>query len=72
MSESLGPIVEELNNSWRMLEKRWQDTASFWDDIVRKHFEQEYWVYLDSHTRVTLDSMDRVSSMISAARQNVH
>jgi len=62
---------ERLQNSWRALQQQWQATCELWNDPVRHHFEREFWQEWEQVVPSTLDAMQQLAEVMSAARRAV-
>jgi len=62
---------ERLQNGWRALQQQWQTTCELWNDPVRHHFEREFWQEWEQVVPSTLDAMQQLAEVMSAARRAV-
>lgn len=71
MTESLSTISIELQETWRKLLQRWQETTEVWNDPVRWQFEREFWQPLEVQIKATQEDMKRLVHVITQAQRNV-
>ena len=69
---SLNIAGTELQEAWKRLRLRWQETISLWNDPVRWDFEKEYWTPLETQVPITQREMERLAQVIAQARRSVH
>lgn len=62
--------VENLATSFQMLNRRWQETRSLWNDIVRRHFERIYWEPLERQARATHEEAARLADVLAKAMRH--
>ncbi len=62
---------EQIKTGWRVLQTQWQTTKSLWRDPVQRHFEREFWSAWEREVPATLNAMQHLADVISAARREV-
>ena len=62
---------ERLQNNWRALQQQWCTTCDLWNDPVQRHFEREFWQEWEQVVPSTLDAMQHLAEVMSAARRAV-
>jgi hypothetical protein len=60
--------VSQLEGARVVLNQRWQQTKSVWNDKVQREFEQEFIVPLEQQLPRTRETMERLSQVIVTAR----
>jgi hypothetical protein len=63
--------VSQLEGARIVLDQRWQQTKSVWNDKVQREFEQEFIVPLEQQLPRTRASMEQLSQVIAVARRMV-
>lgn len=62
---------ERIEDSWRMLQNQWQTSCGQWDDVVRQHFEQEFWQDCERVIPPALREMQKLTEILAQARREV-
>ncbi len=62
--------VEDLQTAFQMLNRRWEETRSLWNDLVRRHFERTYWEPLERQARATHEEAARLADVLAKAMRN--
>ena len=60
-----------LDNSWKKLQQKWQQTKSVWHDQVCVEFEQTFLVPLAEQEERTQRELERLTQAIEQATRNV-
>lgn len=68
---SLNSVHSQFQQTWQLLNLRWQKTAALWDDPVRWQFEQDFWWMLERQVPATLQAMERLAQVIAQAQQHL-
>jgi hypothetical protein len=67
MSLSVGS--SKLNEAFKDLRSRWEETRAHWQDDVALDFEDHHWRILELQVQATLRGIDRLSQELARARQ---
>lgn len=59
-----------LNDAMKQLELRWMETREEWSDSVAQKVEDEYLVPLSAQVRAMLDTIEKLSGVMSKAERN--
>jgi hypothetical protein len=62
---------EQLRTGWHSLQQEWRTTCDLWNDSVHQRFEQEFWQEWEQTVPSTLDAMQRLAEVMSAAQRAV-
>lgn len=62
--------VEALRSAFQMLNQRWEEARSVWNDVVRRHFECTYWEPLEREARATHEEAARLAEVLAKAMRN--
>ena len=68
MTSGVGQV--QLQDTLKKLLQRWEDTQSFWDDDVRREFEDHFIQPLLDQLKTTMQAMDDLSRMIQACHHD--
>jgi len=68
---AIATAEERLQTGWRVLQQQWRTTCDLWNDPVRSHFEREFWQEWEQIVPATLDAMQHLAEVISAAQHGV-
>ncbi len=63
-------LVEELKVACRMLNQRWEEARSLWNDVVRWHFERTYWEPLERQAQATCVEAARLADVLAKAMRH--
>ena len=63
---------ERIQGRWRMLQQQWHASCSQWNDPVRYHFEREFWQEWEQIVPATMEAMQQLAEVVSAAQRAVH
>ena len=58
----------QLYSTFKTLSARWEDTLRYWDDVVRREFEETFWNQLEPRVQSSLAAVDRLGQVIARAR----
>ncbi len=67
MSLSVGS--SKLNDAFKELRARWEDTRAYWKDEVAQDFEDHHWRPLEIQVQATLRGLDQLAQELARARQ---
>ena len=67
MSLSVGS--SKLNDAFKELRARWEDTRACWRDEVAQDFEDHQWRPLEIQVQATLRGLDQLAQELARARQ---
>ena len=67
MSLSVGS--SKLNDAFKELRARREDTRASWKDEVAQDFEEHYWRPLEIQVQATLRGLDQLAQELARARQ---
>jgi hypothetical protein len=59
----------QLYSAFKNIQARWENTLPYWDDVVRRDFEEEFWNPLEPRMQLTLSAIDRLGQIINRVRQ---
>ncbi len=62
---------ERIRAGWRILQTQWRATCELWNDPVRRRFERDFWQEWEQVVPSTMDAMQYLAEVISAARRAV-
>jgi hypothetical protein len=68
MSSGVGMV--QLQDSLKKLFEKWEETKLYWDDQVRREFEERYLQPLAAQIRTTMQAQDDLSRAIQACYHN--
>ena len=68
---SVNTAGERLYNRWRALQQQWRTTCDLWNDPVRHHFEREFWQEWEQVVPTTLNALQDLAEVMSAAQRAV-
>jgi hypothetical protein len=54
----------DLNAALKTLRERWEDLKPQWDDVVRRDFEEHFWVPLENQVRAALRGIERLAPVL--------
>ncbi|MEW5872346.1 MAG: hypothetical protein AB1894_23990 [Chloroflexota bacterium] len=67
----LQAVLAHMQQSWQILQQRWEAVGALWDDPVRRGFEGQYWQPLDTQADQTRQALERLAQVVSQARRSV-
>lgn len=68
---NLNQPISQLEQSWKALVLRWEETKKVWTDLVRHDFEKTYWEPLAPQPPAVSRELERLAQVIAGARRNV-
>ena len=63
--------VDKLEQAWRRLARRWQESEQVWNDSVRRDFEKRYWTPLAQEATATRKQATLLAQVIARAQRSV-
>jgi hypothetical protein len=66
---SLSVASSKLNDAFKELCARWEDTRACWKDEVAHDFEDHYWRPLEIQVQAALRGLDQLAQELARARQ---
>jgi hypothetical protein len=68
MTSGVGQV--QLQDTLKKLLQRWDDTQAFWDDKVRREFQDRFIQPLLDQLKTTMQAMDDLSRTMQACYQD--
>jgi len=62
--------IEKLSLAERALQQQWNQTRTSWTDRVSQNFERDYWVPLETSSKVLLKEMEQLSQTLIVAERS--
>ena len=62
--------IIQLQESFKALRLRWEETKLIWEDQVQRQFEDEFLAPLETQVRTTHQAMEHLAQLINAALQD--
>ncbi|GIV78345.1 MAG: hypothetical protein KatS3mg050_2739 [Litorilinea sp.] len=57
--------VENMRAAFQMLNQRWEEARSLWNDPVRWRFERTYWEPLERQARASQEEAARLADLLA-------
>ncbi len=68
---NLNTALSQLDQSWKALSLRWEETKKVWTDLVRHDFEKTYWEPLTPQPPAVGQELERLAQVIAGAKRSV-
>ncbi len=59
----------QLYSAMKTLREQWDAAGEHWQDVVRQQFTEKFWDVLEPRVRDTVAAIDRLTQIVTRARQ---
>jgi hypothetical protein len=68
---TLHSSVSQLATARQLVSQQWEQTKAVWNDLVRHHFERDYWQPLNQQLKLTQRALDKLDDVLDQAKRSV-